>query len=119
MQVRRIVPNLATDDVERATAFYRDLLGLTVVMDHGWIATFAAPDAMAAPQLSVASEGGSGMPVPDISIEVDDLDEAMAQSVGLPGAPPFALRLVPRGLITGSWTPRLGGSQSRCECTVS
>jgi hypothetical protein len=26
---------------------------------------------------------------------------------------------MPRGLITGSMTPRLGGSQSRCECTVS
>jgi catechol 2,3-dioxygenase-like lactoylglutathione lyase family enzyme len=28
-----------------------------------------------APQVSVATEGGSGTPVPDISIEVDDLDE--------------------------------------------
>jgi catechol 2,3-dioxygenase-like lactoylglutathione lyase family enzyme len=28
-----------------------------------------------APQLSVATEGGSGTAVPDISIEVDDLDE--------------------------------------------
>ena len=29
-----------------------------------------------------------------------DLDEAMARSLGLPPAPPFLLRLVPRGLIT-------------------
>jgi catechol 2,3-dioxygenase-like lactoylglutathione lyase family enzyme len=43
-------------------------------MDHGWIVTFASPAQMA-PQVSVATEGGSGMPVPDISIEVDDLDE--------------------------------------------
>ena len=28
-------------------------------------------------QLSVASEGGSGTPVPDISIEVDNLDAAL------------------------------------------
>ena len=43
-------------------------------MDHGWIITFASPAQMR-PQLSVATEGGSGTPVPDISIEVDDLDE--------------------------------------------
>jgi catechol 2,3-dioxygenase-like lactoylglutathione lyase family enzyme len=28
-------------------------------------------------QVSVASEGGSGTPVPDLSIEVDDLDTAL------------------------------------------
>ena len=56
--------------------FTHDILGLAVVMDQGWIATFAALSQMA-PQLSVASEGGSGTPVPDLSIEVDDLDEAL------------------------------------------
>jgi catechol 2,3-dioxygenase-like lactoylglutathione lyase family enzyme len=30
-------------------------------------------------QVSVASEGGSGTPVPDLSIEVDDLDEVLAR----------------------------------------
>jgi len=29
----------------------------------------------AAPQISIASEGGSGTPVPDLSIEVDNLDD--------------------------------------------
>jgi catechol 2,3-dioxygenase-like lactoylglutathione lyase family enzyme len=43
-------------------------------MDHGWILTFAA-EGTAAPQVSIATEGGSGTPVPDISIEVDDLEE--------------------------------------------
>ena len=43
-------------------------------MDLGWIVTFAA-DAAAVPQVSVATEGGSGTPVPDLSIEVDNLDE--------------------------------------------
>jgi uncharacterized glyoxalase superfamily protein PhnB len=46
--------------------------------------TFAS-EASAAPQLSVASEGGSGTPVPDLSIEVDDVDEIYkrAGSAGL------------------------------------
>jgi hypothetical protein len=36
--------------------------------------TFAAREA-AAPQISIATEGGSGTPVPDLSIEVNNLDE--------------------------------------------
>lgn len=73
MGVRRIVANVATENVQDAKAFYADLLGLRVVMDQGWIMTFAA-DSQAAPQISVASEGGSGTPVPDVSIEVDNFD---------------------------------------------
>jgi len=74
MIVKRIVTNFAATDVSKARHFYADILGLEVVMDHGWIVTFASPAQMA-PQVSVATEGGSGTPVPDISIEVDDLDE--------------------------------------------
>ena len=73
MAVRRIVTNIAADRPDLAKRFYGDLLGLTTVMDHGWIVTFAG-DGAAAPQVSIASSGGSGTPIPDISIEVDDLD---------------------------------------------
>lgn len=74
MAVRRIVANIGTSDIEAAKTFYGDILGLEVVMDHGWIVTFAS-DASTTPQLSVAIQGGSGTPVPDLSIEVDNLDE--------------------------------------------
>ena len=74
MTVRRIVANLAASDPGAARAFYEELLDLEVVMDLGWILTFAA-GAAAAPQLSIASEGGSGTAVPDLSIEVDDVDK--------------------------------------------
>lgn len=74
MSVRRIVPNLSTADPGKAKVFYGDVLGLDLVMDFGWIATFASPEKMA-PQISFMSEGGSGTPVPPISIEVDDVDE--------------------------------------------
>jgi hypothetical protein len=71
MMVKRIVANFATGDVSKARRFYADILGLEVAMDLGWIVTFTSPAQMA-PQLSVATEGGSGTPVPDISIEVDE-----------------------------------------------
>jgi catechol 2,3-dioxygenase-like lactoylglutathione lyase family enzyme len=80
MAVKRIIANIATENLERAKAFYADILGLRTVMDHGWIMTFAA-DSSAAPQISIANEGGSGTPVPDLSIEVDDLDEVYQRAV--------------------------------------
>jgi catechol 2,3-dioxygenase-like lactoylglutathione lyase family enzyme len=72
MAVRRIVANVAAQHIDAAKAFYGDALGMNIVMDLGWIITFAA-DGSALPQISVATEGGSGTPVPDLSIEVDDL----------------------------------------------
>jgi catechol 2,3-dioxygenase-like lactoylglutathione lyase family enzyme len=49
-------------------------------MDFGCILTFAAGEA-AAPQISIATEGGSGTPVPDLSIEVDNLDEVYQRAL--------------------------------------
>ena len=85
MQVQRIVANIATTDVAQADAFYRDILGLELVMDHGWLRTYASPVQMTV-QVGVASQGGSGTPVPDLSIEVDDLAEALrrVEAAGIP-----------------------------------
>lgn len=80
MAVLRIVPNLRARDPGALAAFYRNLFGLDIVMDHGWIATVAATNRMA-PQLSLASEGGAGTDVPEISIEVDDVDVVHAAAV--------------------------------------
>ena len=75
MKVRRIVANVAAADLSAARRFYGDVLGLDLLMDHGWIATWGSAERMAV-QVSFAAEGGSGTPVPDLSIEVDDVDEA-------------------------------------------
>ena len=80
MTVRRIVANIATSNVVEVQAFYAALLDLNPVMDLGWIVTLAADKAVV-PQLSIASEGGSGTPVPDLSIEVDDADQAYKRAV--------------------------------------
>ncbi|WP_428488465.1 VOC family protein [Rhodopila sp.] len=63
---------MAVNQIDAAKDFYGDALGMIVVMDMGWNMTSAA-DHSAPPQLSVATEGASGTPVPDLSIEVDDL----------------------------------------------
>ena len=73
MTARRIVANLAAADPAPVRAFYEQLLDLEVVMDHGWIVTLASGRSQT-PQISIAREGGSGTPVPDLSIELDDVD---------------------------------------------
>lgn len=83
MKVKRIVADIQAADPAQADAFYRGVLGLELAMDHGWIRTYAG-DAKMTVQVSVASEGGSGTEVPHLSIEVDDLEEALRR-VGAAG----------------------------------
>ena len=78
MKVRRIVANIAAPDVAAAKRFYQAVLGLDLLMDQGWIATYGSPQKASA-QVSIMSEGGSGTAVPDLSIEVDDLEAALAR----------------------------------------
>jgi catechol 2,3-dioxygenase-like lactoylglutathione lyase family enzyme len=78
MKVKRIVADVDATDPAAAKRFYKDILGLDVLMDMGWIATYGSQESMSV-QISFMSEGGSGAPVPDLSIEVDDLDAAIAR----------------------------------------
>jgi len=78
MTVKRIVANIATAELAKAKSFYQGILALDLLMDHGWIATYGSDKRMTV-QISFASEGGSGTPVPDLSIEVDDLDAVLAR----------------------------------------
>ncbi|ASK29811.1 glyoxalase [Chryseobacterium sp. T16E-39] len=71
--VRRIVANIKTEDLSHADHFYHDILGLEIIMDHGWIKTFGN-DEESKVQISFAVQGGNDTPVPDLSIEVDDVD---------------------------------------------
>ena len=78
MKVKRIVADIAAPDPSAAKSFYADVLGLDVLMDHGFVATYGGTATMKV-QVSFASEGGSGAPTPDLSIEVDDVDEAFTR----------------------------------------
>ena len=78
MKVKRIVADIKVADPAAGKRFYVDLLGLDVLMDMGWIATYGSDEAMTV-QVSFMTEGGSGAPVPDLSIEVDDLDTVLAR----------------------------------------
>ncbi|KFG97101.1 glyoxalase [Burkholderia paludis] len=85
MKVKRIVANIDTRSVDEAKRFYQRIFGLDLLMDHGWIATYGNGEQMDV-QISFASQGGAGTPTPDLSIEVDDVDEALARvhAAGIP-----------------------------------
>lgn len=73
MSVKRIVLDIATESIEEVRKFYLELFDLEIVMDQGWITTLAS-DEVGPVQISIATQGGSGTPVPDASIEVDNVD---------------------------------------------
>jgi catechol 2,3-dioxygenase-like lactoylglutathione lyase family enzyme len=79
MKVRRIVSNIETSDLQKAVAFYKVFLGLDLIMDHGWFQTYGSDTKMTT-QVAFGSEGGSGTPVPDLSVEVDDVEAALAKA---------------------------------------
>jgi len=72
--VKRIVANIKADHLAEADRFYKDILGLEILMDHGWIKTFGNQEE-ARVQISFATQGGNNTEVPLLSIEVDNLDE--------------------------------------------
>ncbi|MFD7922181.1 VOC family protein [Streptomyces sp. NPDC059740] len=76
MNVRRVVPNISTEALPESRAFY-GLLGFEEVMNHGWIMTLA-PRSHPAAQVSFMTGDATAPVVPDLSIEVDDVDAAYA-----------------------------------------
>ncbi len=79
MKVKRIVADIHADDLAAAERFYGEVLGLDVLMDMGWIATYGSSQKTTV-QITIASQGGSGTPTPDLSIEVDDVETALRRA---------------------------------------
>ncbi|HJZ27449.1 MAG TPA: VOC family protein [Streptosporangiaceae bacterium] len=63
-----------------AKGFYGDLLGLRPVMDHGWIVTLADPGRPGA-QISLMTHDATAPVIPDVSVQVDDVDACHAAAV--------------------------------------
>ena len=97
MQVKRIVANFPASDPGLARTFYGDVLGLSLLMDHGWITTYGSPAEMSV-QVSFATQGGSNTAVPDLSIEVDDVDTAFERMVAAGFAIEYGLTDEPWGV---------------------
>ena len=79
MGIRRVVPDIKSNDMDASRAFYADFLGLDVAMDMGFIMTFVSPTNPTA-QISVLRDDGSSTPVPNVSVEVEDVDKVYAEA---------------------------------------
>jgi catechol 2,3-dioxygenase-like lactoylglutathione lyase family enzyme len=82
VSIRRVVPNIRTDSKEsmaQSRDFY-GLLGFEEVMNMGWVATVASP-ANPTAQVSFFTEERTAPVVPDMSVEVEDVDAVYAEVV--------------------------------------
>ena len=80
MSVKRIVPDIKSKDLDASRQFYVDVLGLEVAMDMGFIVTFVSPTHPTA-QVSLMRDDGSSAILPQMSVEVADVDDVHARAV--------------------------------------
>lgn len=84
MDIRRIVPNIGSEQIEKSKEFYGDFLGMKLMMDMQWILTFASVSNPTA-QISIVSKDASGTSLPGttITIEVSDIDKVYERANSL------------------------------------
>ena len=80
MIVRRIVPDIKSKDLDASRQFYVDVLGLEVAMDMGFIVTLVSPSHPNA-QVSLMRDDDSLAILPQMSIEVADVDDVHSRAV--------------------------------------
>ncbi|MFE9772941.1 VOC family protein [Streptomyces sp. NPDC005931] len=75
MTVRRIMPDVqvASEEAMRTSCDFYGLLGFEEAMDMGWMVTLASP-ANPTAQISFFTEERTAPLVPDLSVEVEDVD---------------------------------------------
>ncbi|MFD6275299.1 VOC family protein [Streptomyces sp. NPDC060209] len=76
MSICRVMPDIRSEAMEESRDFY-ELLGFEEVMNHGWVMTLASSSNPTA-QVTFMSHDRSAPVVPDMSVEVDDVDAAYA-----------------------------------------
>ena len=69
-----MVPDITCDALEESRDCYAGVLGFDVAMDMGWIVTLASPDVPSAQISLVSATEETAKPIPDITVEVDDVD---------------------------------------------
>lgn len=82
MSVKRIVPDIKSKHFDASRQFYVEVLGLEVAMDMGFIVTLVSPSNPTA-QVSLMRDDDSSMILPQMSIEVADVDAVHSRAVSL------------------------------------
>ena len=80
MSIRRVMPDIRSDRFDECRTFYVELLGFEVAMDMGWIMTFVSPTNPTA-QISVMRSDATAPVVPQLTVEVADVDAVHVEAV--------------------------------------
>jgi predicted enzyme related to lactoylglutathione lyase len=80
MSVKRIVPDIKSKQLDVSRQFYVDVLGLEVAMDMGFIVTLVSPSNPTA-QVTLMRDDDSPAILPQISVEVADVDDVHSRAV--------------------------------------
>lgn len=110
MTVRRVMPVLTVPDLSVAEA-YTQTLGLTEVMNHGWIVTLA--DSELRHQVSLMTKDATAPVNPNVSIEVDDVEPRMP-TPSRPGWKSCIRSATRSGVCGGSSSPTRRATSSTC-----
>ena len=79
MRVVRVTADLTVSDLDEATAFYADFLGLEVQdMGLDWVTRLVAPES--GEHVQLLSRDATGPENPVLTVKVDDVDEAYASA---------------------------------------
>ncbi|GAB1326120.1 VOC family protein [Streptomyces sennicomposti] len=77
MSALRAMPLLTVSDLDSAVEAHIRVTGMEVIMNHGWIVTLAPPTDHSV-QVSLITKDPTGPVNPSASVEVEDLDAALA-----------------------------------------
>ncbi|MEU0132421.1 MULTISPECIES: VOC family protein [unclassified Streptomyces] len=80
MSVRRVMPDIRSEAALEESRDFYGLLGFEEVMNLGWVMTLASPSNPTA-QITFMNRDRTAPVVPDMSVEVDDVDAAYAAMV--------------------------------------
>lgn len=80
MSIRRVVPDLRTEQIAESRDFYTQVLGMDVTMDMGWIVFLVSPSNPTA-QVQLMTHDATAPVVPNVTVEVQDVDAVHADAV--------------------------------------
>lgn len=104
MEIRRILPNISSTEMDESRTFYTQFLGLNLVMDLHWVLTFASPSNPTAQINIVKSENRfvSNDHV-TVSIEVEDVDTLYEKAKVLGYEITYPITNEPWGMVRRFW----------------
>ncbi|MGJ7906080.1 VOC family protein [Actinopolyspora sp. H202] len=79
MSIRRAMPDIRSEAMDESREFYA-LMGFEEVMNLGWVMTVASPGNPTA-QVTFMTHDETAPVVPDMSVEVEDVDAVHARMV--------------------------------------